>query len=77
MLQPDYSYYKDFPQVLKYREEIPLSVLYSNPNNKDKIRLLHNRKPNLSENGGYVLNFGGLAVCPSIKNFILEDQSNG
>lgn len=69
VLQPGYNYYKDIPQVMKYREEIPLSVLYTK--NKDKIRHLTNRKPFLAQSGGYVLNFGGLAVCPSIKNFIL------
>lgn len=69
VLQPGCNYYKDISQVMKYREEIPLSVLYAK--NKDKIQQLTNRKPSLSKYGGYVLNFGGLAVCPSIKNFIL------
>lgn len=57
-----------------YEEEIPLSTLYAN--HKDKIRLVNNRRPLWVESiGGYQLNFRGMAPCPSVKNFILEDEN--
>lgn len=58
--KPEFVYYKDFPQVREAEEEIPLHTLYEAPENRDKIRELHNRQPVwMSEIGGYMLNFRG------------------
>lgn len=74
MVKPGYSYYKDFPQVRTYGEEVPLNVLYGYPDNKNKINVFRNRKPLWSEQAeAFVLNFRGMAACPSVKNFILEN----
>jgi hypothetical protein len=75
-LQPGVRYYRDFAQVAKYGEEVSLNVLHAHPGNRGKIRVLHSRKPILVEDS-YILNFRGMAPCPSVKNFILEDESVG
>lgn len=66
-------------QIKKYGEEISLNVLYQYIDNKEKIRILHNRQPKRNEKvGGYEpLEFRGKAECISVKNFILEETPDG
>ena len=62
----------------RYEEEIGLNILYEYPENKTKIDVYFNRRPEWLESiSGYILNFKGRVDCPSIKNFILEDMPNG
>lgn len=61
-----------------YEEEVSLCSLYEHPENRNKIVIYHNRKPQWMENmGGYMLNFKGRVECASIKNFILEAETDG
>jgi tubby and related proteins len=76
--KPEVRYYNSFPQVRMYDEEVSLAQLFEHPENRDKIDMLHNRKPKWIEQlGGYMLNFKGRVEVASIKNFILEDQVDG
>jgi hypothetical protein len=76
--KPDIKYYSHFPQVRMYEDEIPLNNLYESPENRDKIAIYGNRKPQWVENlGGYMLNFKGRVEKASIKNFILEENGEG
>lgn len=73
MKKPEFSYYKAFPEVKPYEEEIALNRLYENPDNQDKILVLRNRQPQWMESiKGYMLNFHGRVGEASVKNFILE-----
>ena len=55
-----------------------MNTLYDYPQNKPRIRVMHNRQPVwVNEIGGYMLNFRGRVEKPSIKNCIMEEVING
>lgn len=55
-------------------DNVGLNQLYKHEANRNKLMLLHTKKPLFNEQiKGFVLNFGGRLKMPSIKNFILED----
>lgn len=72
----EYHYYLAFPQIKLYGPEVPLHELYRDPAARDKISVFSNRMPIYDpQKKSYVLNFHGKVECPSIRNFILEDES--
>ena len=76
--KPAFNYYKDFEGVKLYEQQIPLHELFKANANKDKIMILHNRKPIWMANiNHYMLDFKGRVQKASIKNFILEEEENG
>ena len=69
---PSSSYYS-LKGTKLFEDEISLEDLYDHYENREKIKVFHNRTPTYNETSRiYQLDFGTRVKIASIKNFILE-----
>ncbi len=75
MKKQQFHYYLAFPQVKLYGPEISLNELYKDTTSRSKIEVYTSRIPVFDPKAkSYILNFHGNVQCPSVRNFILEDE---